>query len=75
MGPILPEDLSDVSAAAPHNRVIIRACEAEGLTPVEVVSQPGDVLFHDLLTVRLNQFKLLRFVVATHYFAYRRFQQ
>lgn len=65
MGPILPEDLSDVSAAAPHNRVIIRACEAEGLTPVEVVSQPGDVLFHDLLTVRLNQFKLLRFVVAT----------
>lgn len=50
MGPLVEEDLSDVNAATPHNRVIIRACEAEGVTPVEVVSQPGDVLFHDLLT-------------------------
>lgn len=50
MGPVLEEDLADAAAAAPHNRVIVRACEAEGVTPVEVVSRPGDVLFHDLLT-------------------------
>jgi hypothetical protein len=51
MGPITDEDLSDGDGLAPHNHVIVRACEAASVTPVEVVSQPGDVLFHDLLTV------------------------
>ena len=47
LGPILPEDTDE--AGAPHNKVIVRQAEAEGLTPVEAVAQPGDVLFHDVL--------------------------
>ena len=49
MGPVTDEDLSDTTAMAPHNRVIVRQCEAAEVTAVEAVSEPGDCLFHDLL--------------------------
>ena len=34
MGPVTDEDLSDTTAMAPHNRVIVRQCEAAGVTAV-----------------------------------------
>jgi hypothetical protein len=38
MGPVIVEDLSDITAATPHNRVIIRACEAEGVvSPLRIL--------------------------------------
>ena len=39
MGPVTDEDLADTTAMAPHNRVIVRQCEAAGVTAV--VSRHG----------------------------------
>ena len=34
MGPVTDEDMADTTAMAPHNRVIVRQCEAAGVTAV-----------------------------------------